>query len=68
MTHFYADVWVSKDGRAHIEVPKRHRIDFPAGTHVYVEAIIREPYATIRKHRQHSERFPAKTDVVVEVV
>ena len=39
MTHFYADVWVSKDGRAHIEVPKRHRIDFPAGTHVCVVCI-----------------------------
>ena len=46
MTHFYADVWVSKDGRAHIEVPKRHRVDFSAGTHVCVvcvEAVIGEP-------------------------
>jgi hypothetical protein len=41
---FYADVWVGKDGRAHIEVPQKRREerreDFPAGTTVRVEVVL----------------------------
>ena len=36
---FYADVWVGKDGRAHIEVPKKCKADFPAGATVRVEVV-----------------------------
>lgn len=37
---FYADVWVGKDGRAHIEVPQKRRADFPAGVTVRVEVVL----------------------------
>ena len=36
---FYADVWVGADDRAHIEVPKKQRMEFPAGSHVCVEIV-----------------------------
>jgi len=36
---FYADVWISKDGRAHIEVPAKRKAKFPAGTTVRVEVV-----------------------------
>jgi len=64
-----------------VEIPLDDLPQFPAGQKVRI-ALEDDPaihlnatvwggtrrYATIRKHRQHSERFPAKTDVVVEAV
>jgi len=64
-----------------VEIPRANLPQFPAGQKVrialeddpaiHINSIVwgeKRRYATIRKHRQHSDRFPLKTDVVVEAV